>query len=294
MMQLEKVLVTGSSGLLGGKLVKALSEEYEVIPTHNTEATHHNSIRMDIVDRDGVFRVLTGSSPDVVVHAAAETSVDKCETRKEWAWSVNVLGTRNIAEACVKIGSRLIFVSTDYVFDGHKGLYSEEDEVNPINHYGLTKLKGEEFVKELCEDFLIARASVVYGWHSRRLNFATWVIDSLKDRRRIPVVEDHYNSPTLADDLAEIIHRMVGSKAGGVYHTAGGERVSRYEFALKIAETFGLDRSLIAPVKMVDVKTWIAKRPRDSSLCVDKLQKKIGIQPSDLAGALRRMKEKKS
>jgi len=293
-MQSEKVLVTGSSGLLGGKLVKALSEGYKVIPTHNTEATHPNSIRMDIVDRDRVFKVLAESSPDVVVHAAAETSVDECETSKELAWGVNALGTKNIAEASVKIGARLIYISTDYVFDGRKGLYSEEDEVNPINHYGLTKLKGEEFVRELCEDFLIARASVVYGWHPRKLNFATWVIDSLKNRRRIPVVEDHYNSPTLADDLEDIIRRMVGSKAVGVYHTAGGERVSRYEFALKIAETFGLDRSLIAPVKMVDVKGWIARRPRDSSLCVDKLQKKIGIQPSDLAGALRRMKEKKS
>lgn len=289
-MQLDKVLVTGSSGLLGGKLVKALSEEYEVIPAHNTKSVHYNSVRMDIVDREGVFRVLSESSPDVVVHAAAETSVDKCETSKERAWSVNAFGTKSIAEACAKIGAKLIFVSTDYVFDGRRGLYSEEDEVNPINQYGLTKLKGEEFVKELCEDFLIARASVVYGWHSRKLNFTTWVIDSLRHRRRIPVVEDHYNSPTLADDLAEIIQKMIGSKAGRVYHTAGGERVSRYEFALKIAETFGLDRSLISPVKMVDVKNWIAKRPRDSSLCVDKI-KRIGIKPSDLAEALRRMRE---
>ena len=291
---MKKVLVTGSSSLLGGKLVNALSKEYEVIPTHNTEALHPNSIRMNIVDRDGVFKVLTEVFPDVVVHTAAETSVDKCENGREWAWSVNAVGTRNIAEVCAKIRAKLIYMSTDYVFDGGKGLYSEEDEVHPINYYGLTKLKGEEFVKELCEDFVVARTSVVYGWHPRKLNFATWVIDSLEKGKRIPVAEDHYNSPTLADNLAEIIQRIVGSNAGGVYHTAGGERVSRYEFAVKIAETFELDKSLMAPVKMGDLKAWIAKRPRDSSLCVDKLRKKIGIQPLDLAGALRRMKESQS
>ena len=288
---MKKVLVTGASGLLGGKLVNLLSQDYEVTPTHNTDALHHNSMRMNIVDGDGVSRVLVEVCPDVVVHTAAETNVDKCEASKEWAWSINAEGTRNIAEACIDIGARLVYVSTDYVFDGYKGLYSEDDQANPINYYGFTKLEGEGFVRGLCEDFIIARTSVLYGWHQRKLNFATWVIDSLRNQKPIPVAEDHYNSPTLADDLAEIISRMVGRNAGGVYHTAGGERVSRYEFALKIAETFGLDRSLVSPVKMGDLKSWIAKRPRDSSLCVDKLQEEIGIQPLDLTEALRRMRE---
>ncbi|MBS7622851.1 dTDP-4-dehydrorhamnose reductase [Candidatus Bathyarchaeota archaeon] len=287
---MKKVLVTGSSGLLGGKLVKVLHDEYEVVPTHNTESLFHGSIRMDIVDGDEVSRVIEESSPDIVVHAAAETNVDKCETNKDWAWSVNVLGTKNVAEACVKFGAKLIFISTDYVFDGSKGLYREDDEANPINHYGLTKLKGEELVRGYCQDSTIVRPSVVYGWHTRKLNFATWVIDSLRNRKRIPVAEDHYNSPTLADDLSEIISLMIKRKLCGVYHTAGAERASRYEFALKIAETFGLDRSLISPVRMVDVGAWIALRPRDSSLCVDKI-KRIGIGPSDLSAALKRMKE---
>ena len=288
---MKSALVIGASGLLGGKLVDVLSKEYEVVPTHNTQALHPNSIRLNIVDDVQVFRVLREVCPDVVVHAAAETNVDKCETDKEWAWRVNVASTKNIAEACVMNDARLIYVSTDYVFDGHKGLYSEEDEANPINYYGLTKLRGEEFVKDLCEDFLIARTSVLYGWHTRRLNFATWVIDSLKNRRGIPVALDLYGSPTLADDLAEIFRKILGNKVGGVYHVAGGERVSRYEFALKIAETFELDSSLVAPVKMESLKAWIARRPRDSSLCVDKLKEDTGIQPLDLATALERMKE---
>jgi len=290
---LEKTLVTGASGLLGSRVVDVLSKEYEVIPTHNMQSLHPNSIRMDIADRDRVLNVFDKTSPNVVVHTAAETNVDRCETNKEWAWKVNAIGTRNIAKASAEVGAKLIYISTDYVFDGCRGRYTEQDETNPINYYGLSKLKGEEFVKELCEDFVVARTSVLYGQGLGKLNFATWVIDSLTNGRKVSVAEDHFNSPTLADNLAEIIRRMTNCR-GKVYHAAGSERVSRYEFALKIAEVFELDRSLLAPVKMKDLQVWIAKRPRDSSLCVDKLRHEMGVQPLDLTEALRKMKEASS
>jgi dTDP-4-dehydrorhamnose reductase len=290
LVQLKRILVTGASGLLGSKLVDMLSKEYEVVPTHNMQALHPNSMRMNMVERDEVFRVLCAVCPDMVVHTAAETNVDKCETEREWAWRLNAAGTRNIAEACAKIGAKLIYVSTDYVFDGEKGLYSEEDEANPVNYYGLTKLRGEQFAREFCEGFVIARTSVLYGWHRKKLNFATWVVDSLRIGKRISVVEDHYNSPTLADNLAEMILSVVKIDATGIYHMAGGERVSRYMFALKIAEAFDLDRTLITPVKMKDVKVWIARRPMDSSLCVDKVRKEIKVSPLDLTEALERIR----
>jgi len=287
---LKRVLITGASGLLGSKLVKALSGGYEVIPTHNTHPIHPDSVRMDIVDGKEVARVLSAVKPELVVHAAAETNVDKCETNRELAWSVNAEGTRNISSTCRKIGAKLVYVSTDYVFDGEKGLYSEEDETNPVNYYGVTKLDGERFVRELCEDFVIARTSVLYGWHPNRLNFATWVIDSLESGVSINVAEDHYNSPTLVDNLAEAILRIARKDAAGVYHVAGSERISRYDFAMRIAEIFGLNRSLIMPVKMKDLKVWVAKRPKDSSLSVDKIRRELEISPSDLNEALKRMK----
>ena len=287
---MKRILVTGAGGLLGSKLVHVLSREYEVTPTHNMKPPDPNSLRMDIVDKKAVLRVFNMVSPDMVVHAAAMTNVDRCETNRELAWNINVLGTMNIAERCAENGARLIYVSTDYVFDGDKGCYEEDDEANPINYYGLTKLKGEEFVREFCKDSVIARTSVVYGWHPTKVNFATWVVDSLRNRRRINVAEDHYNSPTLADDLAEIIGRIMGSKGFGVYHASGSERISRFEFALKIADTFELDRSLLKPVKMRDIEAWIAKRPKDSSLCVDKLRENLGIEPLGLAEALKKMK----
>jgi dTDP-4-dehydrorhamnose reductase len=291
---LEKVLITGSGGLLGSRLASNLSGDCEVISTHYEPFQRPNFRLMDVVDRTQVFTVVRETSPDAVVHTAAATNVDKCETDRGWALNVNSVGTRNVAEACASIGARLIYVSTDYVFDGLKGLYEEEDEPNPVNYYGLTKLQGENYVRETCENHIIARTSVVYGWNQRRPNFATWVVDSLRNRRRISVVEDHYNSPTLADELAEIIRKMLHSEKSGVYHVAGGERISRHGFALKIAETFGLDCSLVVPVKMAELRNWIAKRPQDSSLCIDKLRRDFGIQPLDVAGALSNMKEQES
>ena len=287
---MKKVLITGASGLLGRKLVKVLSEGYEVIPTHNTHAVHPDSIRMDIVDRNEVARVLSAVKPELVVHAAAETNVDKCETNRELAWSVNAEGTRNIALACGKIGARLVYISTDYVFDGEKGLYGEKDGANPVNYYGVTKLEGEGFVRELCEDFIIARTSVLYGWHPSRANFATWVIDSLRNGKRISVVEDQHNSPTLADHLAEMIQMILKVPGSEIYHTAGGERISRYSFALKIAEAFNLNKALILPAKVADL-AWAAKRPRDSSLCIDKIRKEIRVERLSLDDALRRMQQ---
>ena len=286
---LKKILVIGASGLLGSKLVDALSKRYEVFPSHNTQAVYPNSIRMDVVDRERVLRIISEIKPDFVVHAAAETNVDKCETDRELAWSVNAEGTRNIAEACRRVGARLVYISTDYVFDGEKGLYSEEEPARPVNYYGLTKLKGEEFVRELCEDFIIVRTSVLYGWHQRKLNFATWVIDSLRNGKTINVVEDHCNSPTLADNLAEMIVEIVGMDVTGVYHLAGSERASRYDFAMKIADVFGFDRSLIMPAKMKDLKVWVAKRPQDSSLSVDKAKHELKVSLLDVREGLRRM-----
>jgi dTDP-4-dehydrorhamnose reductase len=294
---LRRVLVTGASGLLGCRLSEILSKGgYEfiptdVIPTSNLDVAHTGFVKMDISDRENVFNVLRELSPAVVVHAAAATDVDKCETDREWASAINSEGTRNVAESSAKIGAKLIYVSTDYVFDGEKGYYREEDQPNPVNHYGLTKLEGEEYVQESCEGFAITRTSVLYGWHPEKSNFATWIIDSLTKGKKITVVDDHYNSPTFADLLAETILRIVEKDFDGVFHVSGSESISRYDFALRLADIFGLDDSLIAPAKMIDLRTWIARRPRDSSLCVDKAEEAFQISLPGTVESLRRMKE---
>lgn len=287
---MKRLLLTGANGLLGSKVVKLAQQCFEVVPTHHTRSLLTGSVRLNVANGVEVLKVVARLKPDVLVHVAAETRVDHCEKNREEAWRVNAEGTKNIAMACRKIKSKLIYVSTDYVFDGEKGLYVESDKPNPVNYYGLTKLRGEEFVKENCQNHVVARTSVLYGWHSMKTNFALWVIESLRRGESITVVNDHYNSPTLAENLAGALVEMAKQDMRGFFHTAGNERISRYEFAVKIAKTFGLDESMIKPVKMNELSMWIARRPRDSSLCIDKVQKRLEKKFMSVEESLRTMK----
>ena len=246
---------------------------------------------MDITSSNRVFTTFSEFKPDVVVHAASETNVDKCETKKEQAWKINVEGTRNIAEACQKVGAKLVYISTDYVFDGEKGLYDEEEKPNPVNYYGLTKFEGEKQVIEHCKNYAILRTSVLYGWHPLKQNFATWVINQLKQDKEINVADDHYNTPTLADNLAEMAVEVAEKDLRGLYHASGRERISRYEFAKQIAKTYNLNAELVKPVKMSQLTVWIAKRPKDSSLNTGKIQKQLKTKPLNIAEGLNKMKE---
>jgi len=287
----RKLLVTGASGLLGNKIVELVKNGYTVIPLHKTKPLHSNSLKLDITDASEVLNLFHKLKPDKVIHTASETNVDRCETEKEHAWKINVEGTRNIAFACSKVGAKLVYTSTDYVFDGEKGNYEERDEPNPINNYGFTKLEGEKQVIQHCQEYVILRTSVLYGWHPWKQNFATWIINSLKQNKEITVVEDHYNTPTLADNLAEITIETIQKDLQGLYHASGSERISRYEFAKQIAKTFNLDQSLIKPIKMSQLTAWVAKRPKDSSLNIEKIQKQLKTKPLNITKGLYKMKE---
>jgi dTDP-4-dehydrorhamnose reductase len=288
---MEKLIVTGASGLLGSKIVELASEDYEVTPLYNTKQLHHNSLKLDITDQKRVLNLFNELKPKIVIHTASETNVDKCETEKEHAWKINVEGTRNIALACSKANAKIVYISTDYVFDGKKGFYIEEDKPNPINYYGVTKLKGENQVIQHCKNYAILRTSVLYGWHPWKQNFATWVINELKQNKEITVVEDHYNTPTLADNLAEMAIEAIPKDLQGVYHACGSERIGRYEFARQIARAFDLNQNLIRPIKMEQLTAWIAKRPRDSSLNTNKIRSQLETKPLNITEGLDRMKK---
>jgi dTDP-4-dehydrorhamnose reductase len=288
---MQRLFVTGASGLLGSKMSALAKHYYEYIPLHNTRPLQSNSLRLDITNLGEVLSLVNRLEPHMVIHTASETNVDKCETQKERAWRINVEGTRNIAIACSKAGAKLIFISTDYVFDGEKGWYKEEDEPNPVNYYGLTKLEGEKKVAEHCENYAVLRTSVLYGWHPWKQNFATWVIDKLKQRQEITVVEDHFNTPTLAANLAQMAVEAAGTDIQGLYHASGNERISRYEFAKQTAKTFNLNSDLIKPVKMSQLTAWIARRPKDSSLDTSEIQEQLKTKPLNITEGLNEMKE---
>jgi dTDP-4-dehydrorhamnose reductase len=286
-------VVTGSSGLLGRRLVSLLRRDYEVVGIDMYVPEGQKDLAVDITQKERTLEAIVDSAPSVVVHSAAETNVDRCETERDLARRINVGGTANIADACVKVGAKLVFLSTDYVFDGNKGNYAETDEPNPISFYGLTKLEAERIVASTSSGSLIVRTSVLYGWHPTKLNFATWILKGLRERQALRIVNDHINSPTLADNLADAIHKAIERNSHGILHIAGNERISRFGFALRIAKHFGLDVSLLVPVEMKDLG-WIARRPRDSSLQIEKAEKQLGIELFGVKRGLEEMVKSRS
>jgi len=287
-----RILVTGSTGLLGSKLVeKLIKKGYHVYSGYNKqEPKNGESIKIDITKEEDIQKAFEISKPEVVIHTAALTNVDECEMNKELALKTNVIGTKNIATMSKKHDAFLIYISTDYVFDGEKGMYKEEDEPNPINYYGFTKLKGEEEVMRL-NNYSIVRTSVIYGSipAANKINFALWIIENLKKKNEVKVVTDQWNSPTLNINLADMIIELMEKKLIGIYHLAGATRISRYDFARLIARTFELDENLIIPITS-DKIIWKAKRPRDSSLNVSKASNIFANKPLEIIDAIKYLK----
>jgi dTDP-4-dehydrorhamnose reductase len=287
-----KLLITGASGLYGSKLAKvAVERNHEVYSCDVQESqVCGNFVKFDVSNKELVNEAFKRVKPDVVVHAATLTDVDNCELNKEFAWKINVEGTRNIVESAKNKGSFLIYISTDYVFNGEKGWYTELDKPDPINHYGLTKLKAEELVKAQ-DEYFIARPSVIYGSTpaAGKVNFALWLIETLRRGEHAKIVTDQWNTPTLNSNVAEMTLEAAERRLTGTFHLCGATRVSRFQFAQLIAETFGLEKNLIDPVLSSQFK-WPAKRPMDSSLDTAKARQTLKNKPLEIHEALKRLK----
>jgi len=286
-----KVLVTGAGGLLGSKLVKSLiNANHEVLALYRTheppEVKGVTPIKLDITETQELRDLIIRVRPGAVIHAAAMTNVDGCERDKASAWRVNVEATEAIAKASKAVNAYLIYVSTDYVFDGLKGLYVEGDLPNPVNYYGLTKLLAEFAVKEVCDDYLIVRPSAIYGVGGSKKSFAEFVADSLSKGIVVKALTDQFVSPTYNKFLAEAINEALDLRPVGILHVAG-PRLSRYDFALRIAEELELPAELVKEGSVKDMKGWIARRPKDSSLRTDKARKLLRTEFHDLSKALR-------
>ena len=289
-----KLLVTGASGLYGSKLAElATARNCKVYSGHSQDHPSYGiPIPFDVSVKDQVEKAFKKVNPEVVVHAAALTDVDKCEIEKELAWKINVEGTRNIAEAVKTSNAFLIYISTDYVFNGKRGQYTETDCVDPINHYGFTKLNAEKLVKGLVDKYCIIRASVIYGSTpaTGKVNFALWVLGKLQRNEKVRIATDQWNSPTLNTNLAEMTLEIIERKLTGTFHLSGATRLSRYDFAKQIAETFDLDSHMLCPVNSSEF-SWVAPRPKDSSLDTTKAQQVLKNKPLQINQALARMKQ---
>jgi dTDP-4-dehydrorhamnose reductase len=281
-----KILLTGSNGLLGKRLVTKLSgSEHQVIATSRTafEAGTLKNIDfriLDITDGPAVNVLINQVRPDVIVHAAAMTQVDQCELNKIDCWNTNVTATRFIVDAAKETESRIIFISTDFVFDGNHGPYREEDEPNPVNYYGSSKLGAEKAVMESGLDWAIVRTVLVVGTtaHGQRQNLLSWVQEKLEKGESIKVVDDQVRTPTFVDDLAEGILLVLEKNAKGIYHIAGKDTLTPFQMAIKTAEFLHLDTNL---VQKADANTFTqaALRPPTTGFIIDKAKRELSYSP---------------
>ncbi len=281
----QKMLIVGGSGLVGSTLAQYAMPNYDLHVTINKNKitlTKAHISKIDLLeDRLAIINLIKTSNPDIVINTVAHSSVDLCETNPELANLLHVDITKDIATICHDIGSKLIHFSTDAVFDGKLNRkYTEEDVPNPINHYGKTRLAAESIVKEASNLNVILRTSVIYGWHERS-RFTNWIIQTLRDNKMVDPFVDQYNTPTLVDDLAKSILRIIEMSISGLYHAVGKTCLSRYEFALRLAEQFGFDKNLIKPVISYE-KKQAAPRPPKTCLDANKLEKIIGYNFCDI------------
>jgi dTDP-4-dehydrorhamnose reductase len=287
---MKTILVTGSNGLLGQKLIYALLERNKKNASWNIIATSKGENRLlekngytyqplDITSEKEVKSAFAKYNPDVVVNTAAMTNVDACESDREGANTMNATSVQYLVDAA-KNDCHFIHLSTDFIFDGKNGPYREEDAPNPLSWYAATKLQGEKIVEASKLDWAILRTIIVYGIvdNMSRSNIVLWAKDALSKGQKINIVDDQFRSPTLAEDLAEACILAAEKRAKGIFHVSGKDVMSVLELVYRVADFWKLDKALVTPVKSETIKQP-AKRPPRTGFIIDKAVRELGYQP---------------
>ena len=291
-----KILITGANGFLGYYLTEQLlRKKVDVIATGKGQCrlpfSHHFNFKyeeMDFTDPFSVHDVFEKTKPNVVVHAGAMSKPDECEADQMKAYLVNVEGTVQLLINAEEVKSFFIFLSTDFVFDGVRGMYKEEDTPGPVNYYGRTKLEAEEAVKEYEHDWAIARTVLVYGKnHSGHNNILKIVKEKLETGEEYHVVDDQIRTPTYVEDLAKGIAAIIEKKATGVFHLSGQDVLTPYQMAIKTAEYLDLDSSVLKKATASNF-SQPAKRPLKTGFNIDKARKELGFKPVSFEEGLKK------
>lgn len=294
------ILITGSNGLVGRELIRAFDKlpQYTVIATSSSpdkivlpDVAFH---QLDITNCKAVNELFNDLMPQVVIHSAAISAPDTCETDKELCNRVNIDGTQNVADACKAIGAKMLFISTDFVFDGEAGPYKEGDIPNPVSYYGWSKLEGEKITQTL-GSWSIVRTVLVYGdtVGLNRSNFVTWVKGALEKGEKIKVVNDQFRTPTYAPDLAYGIVKatewLLAGMDNEIWHISGPQPlISVYDMALKIAAFYNLDSSFIEPIASASLNQP-AKRPPTTGFILAKAEKHLNYKPIEFTNGLEKL-----
>jgi dTDP-4-dehydrorhamnose reductase len=268
-MNKEKILITGGSGFLGGYLIRAAMNNFEVIATYCSNKPDFSRISwlpLDLTDTDRIKTAIAETDPAIIIHTAAMTNVDICENRKKRTNTVNIRATEAIAKTAATTGARIIYISTDLVFDGENPPYSEEDKPTPLSYYGWSKWQGEIAIAAANDNHVIVRPSIIYGPPAiSGISFSDELKDSWNRGQTTKLFVDQFRSPIFAGNLASALIEIARADYKGTLHIGGSERVSRYEFGICLAEVFGKGAELILKSKMSEVN-FTAKRPKDVSM----------------------------
>ena len=285
------ILVTGASGLLGASVIALAREQGRdavgLYRRHPVAFSGTALLAADLTNESDIRRIFEQVMPTAVIHCAAATNVDWCEDHPDQARAINVAAAAGIAEISSRTGARLLHISTDSVFDGDRGNYAETDEPAPVNTYAQGKLQSERAVLDCNPQAAIARVSL-YGWNAQnKQSLAEWILAQLILGNAVPGFTDTIFCPILANDLAEVLLAMVDRNLTGLYHVGGSEAVSKYEFARRVARTFGFDPGKVVPAQVSESRLK-APRPRNTSLNTGKICADLGRTMPDVDSGLRR------
>lgn len=291
-----RIFITGANGLLGQTIVSIFTRESDnelIISGAEPETLidlGHQYEKLDVTNKEDVKKVIGFYEPKVIINCAAYTDVDKCETERELCWKVNVDAVKNLIIAARSNNSKVVHYSTDYVFDGKNGPYTELDKPNPISFYGRSKLASENALITSGINYLILRTMVLFGiGNNIKPNFALWMIDKLKNEQPINIVTDQIGNVTMSDDLAYGTLKAIENGCTGIYHVAGRDIISRYNFALKVCEVFKFKKTLVSKILTSELNQP-APRPLNSGLVTLKAETELGFKPMDSLEALRLLK----
>jgi dTDP-4-dehydrorhamnose reductase len=264
-----KFIITGSAGLVASQVTKDLTNQNHIVYSCYNNSKPDSGIpkKLDLLEPINIKKIIDETAPDVIIHLAAMTNVDLCESQKDLATKINANATETLAREAAKKNIFFIYVSTDYVFDGKKGMKKEDDIPNPLGEYGKSKLAGEIALNNLASSWCIARTSTPFGVHKIKKSFPLWVKENLESKKEIPVLTDQFTSPTYVPNLSKMLIEIATRQITGIIHVAGATRISRFQLAEMIADKLNLDKTLLKPTKLEEMN-WKAPRPKDSSLDV--------------------------
>lgn len=287
-----KIFITGMSGLLGLNFARMAVDRFEVSGNYYSHPIAIDAVQafqLDITSSEDVANTLSQIRPEVVIHTAGLTNVEKCEADPELAGLLHVEATANVASAAASVGSKFVHISTDHLFSGKDAWATETDEPAPLNAYAATKLRAERVAQSICPSALIIRTNF-FGWGtSVRTSFSDWILRGLKQKDELTMFTDAYFTPILINDLVELIIQLFQAKETGIYHVAGRDRMSKYDYAIEMARVFGLPADNIRKTSLNDFQ-FKAQRPTDMSLSSEKMEKCLGVKMPTVVEGLEKLK----